>query len=180
MRTAMICASVAACLATQVAAQSNNVSAAGSWNSSYGLPSPTERNVRLNFVVEQEKLKNNHYQPQRTIINTTNNTTNHTDHSLSNSITAAEGAVVDVENRTAENSGTSSSVVGSINESTTNISTEGSGTSSINVANASENQGCLDGGITTSVNRPAGGFDISSGGGGSAGSNSVSVSRGDC
>jgi hypothetical protein len=176
----MICVSVAACLATQVVAQSNNPSAASSWNSSYGFPSPTERNVRLNFIVEQEKLRNNYYQPAQTIINTTNNTTNNTDHSVSNSINAAEGAVVDVENRTAENSGTSSSVVGSINESTTNISTEGSGTSSINVANASENQGCLDGAITVSANRPSGGFDISSGGGGSAGSNSVSVSRGNC
>jgi hypothetical protein len=176
----MICASVVACLASQVIAQSNNISAAGSWNSSYGLPSPTERNVRLNFLVEQEKLRNDYYQPQRTIINTTNNTTNNNDHSVSNSINAAEGAVVDVENRTAENSGTSSSVVGSINESTTNISTTGSGNSSINVANASENQGCLDGTITTSVNQPAGGFDISAGGGGSAGSSTVTVGPGGC
>lgn len=176
MRLATITAISVALFAPQVAAQSNNISASSSWNSSYGIPSPTERNVRLNFIVEQEKLKKGFYRPASTVVN---NTTNN-DHSVSNNITAGEGASVDVENRTAENSGTSSNVVGSINESTTNISTSGTGSASISVANASENQGCIDGSITSSANRPAGGFDISAGGGAGAGSNSVSVSRGDC
>ena len=99
------------------------------------------------------------------------------DQSVTNTITAGAGANVDVENRTAENSGTRSNVVGAINESTTNISTDGSGSSTITVGNEADSQGCIDGAITSSVTSPVGGFNIS---GGPASSGSLSVSRGNC
>lgn len=166
----------------QAEAQSRNISAANSWSSSYAHPSPTERNVRLNYAVEQEKLKRGFYAPARTTVNNyvTNNNDNSSDHSVSNNVTAAEGAAVDLENRTAEDTGTSSTVIGALNESTTSITTRGTG-NTIDVGNAADSNGCIDGSITSSATRPVGGFDISSGHAGSGtGSSSVSVSRGDC
>ena len=173
MKLALIAAISVMLFALQAEAQSY-ISGSESWNSSYGFPSPAERNSRLAFILEQEKLKNKYYRPPSTVVTNYNTV----DHSVANTITAYEGANVDVENRTAENSGTSSNVVGAINESTTNISTDGSGSSSINVGNAADSQGCIDGAITSNVTSPVGGFDISSGG--SASSGSVSVSRGNC
>ena len=160
--------------ALQAEAQSY-ISGSEGWNSSYGFPSATERNARLAFILEQEKLKNKYYRPPSTVVTNYNTV----DRSVTNTITAGEGANVDVENHTAENSGTRSNVVGAINESTTNISTDGSGSSSINVGNAADSQGCIDGAITSNVTSPVGGFDISSSAG-SASSGSVSVSRGNC
>lgn len=162
--------------ATLVQAQSSNNSAAESWSSSYGYPSPTERSVRQNFILEQEKLKRGFYQAPITTVTTTNN--NSYDHSVRNNVNAAEGSSVEIENRTAEGTGTSSYVVGAINTSTNNITTEGSG-NSINIANSAASEaGCIDGGIITAGNNPVGGFDISAGSG--SGGTVVSNTRGTC
>jgi len=157
-------------------AQSSNLSAPKSWNSSYGTPSPTERNVRLNFITEQEKVRNGAYLPPRTTVN--NYTTN--DRSVSNNITAGAGASVDVQNRNGDNSGTSSNVIGAINESTTNITTNGSG-NLVDVTNGANSDGCIDGAITSNFTRPVGGGDISSGAGAASYSgSSVSIDRANC
>lgn len=163
--------------ATALEAQSN-LTASTSWSSSYGNPSAVERNVRLNFMVEQQKLKDGYYQPANTTINTTNNNTYSYDHRITNSVTAGEGAVVELENRSAEGSGTSTYAVGAINTSTNNITTEGSN-NSLDIANiADSDAGCIEGNITSSSNQPVGGIDISSGStAAGAGGSSFSVAR---
>lgn len=177
IKTGLVAATMMAA-ATLAQAQSSNLSAGQSWNSAYGYPSPTERNVRQNFIVEQEKLKRGFYQAPITTINTTNNTIS--DHSVRNNVNAAEGSTVEIENRTATGSGTSSYAVGAINTSTNNITTEGSG-NSINIANSANSEaGCIDGGIITASNRPVGGVDISAGAGSSGTGGVVNNTRGEC
>lgn len=174
-----ICAAVSVFGTTMLEAQGIGETASQGWSSSYRTPTAVERNVRLNFVVEQQKLKNGYYQAPLTTINTTNNNSYSYsyDHSISNSVTAAEGAAVDLENRSAEGSGTSTSVIGAINSSTNNITSSSGNT--IDIANAADSDaGCIDGGITSSSNRPVGGIDISSGAvAAGAGGSSFTVSR---
>jgi len=178
VRAAVSTAIIVACFATMGHAQGLRNSAAQSWSSSYGNPSAAERNVRLNAAMEQERLKRGFYDPQSTVIN--NNTVNHNDHSVSNNVNAAEGSVVDIQNRTADGTGDSTYAVGAVNNSTTNVKTDGNG-NVISVSNSAESEGCIDGAITTSANRVVGGIDISSGGGADGvSSSSVNVSRGDC
>jgi hypothetical protein len=171
--------------ATMLEAQSTGGTASQSWSSSYKTPTAVERNVRLNFVVEQQKLKNGFYQAPVTIVNTTNNNSYSYsyDHRISNSISAAEGAMVDLENRSAEGSGTSTTVIGAVNTSTNNITSSGV-QNSIDIANTADSEaGCIEGGITSSSNRPVGGIDISSGAAGAgagAGGNSFTVSPRTC
>lgn len=158
-------------------AQTSTTPAAQNWNSGYGVPSPTERNVRLNFIIEQEKLRSGFYQPQ----STTTNTYISNDHSVANNVNAAEGAVVDIESRTAEGSGTSSYVVGAINTSTNTITTDGAGHTVTIVNEATSDAGCIDGGIATANNRPVGGVDISAGGAASTGAAALIENvRGNC
>lgn len=164
---------------TVAQAQSSSNSVGQSWNSSYGYPSPTERSVRQNFIVEQEKIKRGFYQAPITTINSTTNTTY--DHSVRNNVNAAAGSSVDIENRTAEGTGTSSYAVGAINTSTNNITTDGAG-NVISIANAATSDaGCIDGGIVSAGNNPVGGFDISAGSGSSgSGGTVVNNTRGTC
>ena len=163
-------------------AQNVGLTASRSWSSSYANPTVLERSVRLNSIVEQEKLRNGYYQPPSTVINTTNNNSYSYsyDQSIANSVTAAEGAMVDLENRSAEGTGTSTSVIGAVNTSTNNIrSSDGN---VIEIANTADSEaGCIEGGITSSSNRPVGGIDISSGAAAAgAGGSSFTVSPRTC
>lgn len=148
-------------------AQSSFTNAGNNWSGSYGFPSASERNVRLNHLVEQERINSGYYQPQ----SVTNNY--NYDHSVGDiSVSAAEGASVEVSNRTADGTGTNSYVVGSINNSTNNITTEGSG-NSIDISNSSQSQGCQDGSISSASMPTMGGLDISA-----ASSQSATISSG--
>lgn len=158
-------------------AQNYGTSASQNWNSSYGGSSALERNTRLNFAVEQNKLNNGFYGPSTTTITTTNTY----DRSISNNVNAAEGASVDLENRSAEGTGTSSYVVGAINTSTNNITTNGNGNTTTVSNTASSEAGCIDGGISSYTNRPVGNVDISAGAAVSGtGANTYSVSPNSC
>lgn len=159
---AMAMGSAGAALAQQ------NVSSGGAWTSSYGFPSPAERNTRLSHTVEQQKLRNDYYRPPEITYNDHSTTYNTTDHSVGEmSVSAGDGTNVEISNRTAEGSGVNSYVVGSINTSNNEIQSSGSG-NSIDISNSSESHGCQDGGISTSSNQTVGGMDISGTSSGSA------------
>lgn len=164
-KSAAILIAMAVALPGAAAAQ-QNVSAGGAWTNSYGFPSPAERNTRLSYTVEQEKMRQGHYGPAEVTYN--DFTTN--DHSVGDiNVEAGEGTNVDIANHTADGSGINSYVVGSINTSNNEIQTSGDG-NVIDISNSSESHGCHDGSITTSSNQTVGGMDISGTSGGAAAS----------
>jgi hypothetical protein len=170
MMTRQIAAIIALTLiAGPALAQSSYLTAGTSWSSSYGFPSPTERAVRLQYMESQRRLSAGFYD---NLPSTTVNTYN--DHSVGDTtISAAEGAYVALENRTGQNSGTSSYAVGAINTSNNNISIEGDG-NHLDIVSAAESTGCQDGSITMALNEMVGGVDISAGASGASASSSGS------
>ncbi len=162
------------------AAQQQQLSAGASWTSSYGFPTPAERALRLQYMDAQRKLSSGYYLPE-SYSNTTNN---FYDSSVGDTtITAAEGAHVQLETRTGTGSGTNSYVVGSINTSTNTITVDGDN-NGIDIVSSSTSDGCQNGNITTSLNQIMDAIDISASASGASASatsgSSVSTGASTC
>lgn len=162
------------------AAQQQQLSAGASWTSSYGFPTPAERALRLQYMDAQRKLSSGFYTPE-SYSNTTNN---FYDSSVGDTtVTAAEGAHVQLETRTGSGSGTNSYVVGSINTSTNNITVDGDN-NGIDIVSASTSTGCQNGNITSSLNQVMDTIDISASADGASASatsgSSVSTGASSC
>lgn len=152
-----------------------NTSAAVGWSGSYSFPSPGERQIRLQQAEAQYRADRGGYGAAST---TVNNYYTY-DHSVGDvTLSAAEGAYINLENRTGDDSGTNSYTVGSINTSNNQVTVTGND-NTVDLVNSSTSTGCQNGAITTSLNQIFDTFDISSGtatSGGAAAVGSSSVS----
>lgn len=117
------------------------------WNSSWGFPSTGQKQVRILQSDLIEKKEAGYYESLGT-----NN------YSVSNSVTydysqgrmevmAADGSAVDVTNRTGEDIGQNTNVIGSINQSETTIDISGD-YSTARAVNEATARGCQDGSIS--------------------------------
>lgn len=142
-----------------VAVSQSTSNSGATWTSSYAFPSPAERTTRLQTMDMQRKLQTGYYDPSA-YSNTVNN---YYDHSVGDTtITTAEGAHVQIDNRTGPNSGTNTNTVGAINTTTSTISVDGKG-NVIDIAATSTNTGCHDGSVSMAMNQLFETIDISAG-----------------
>lgn len=166
--------------AQQVVAQ-EWVSAGRSWTGSYGFPDTTERNYRLQLILNQRRLDSGAFDAGAVYnTNTTNNITY--DSSVGDiSVSAEAGATVDIQNRTAEGTGTSTYTVGAVNNTTNDISIDGSG-NVLDITSYADNDGCQNGAITWTTNEVVGGLNIAAGANGASATvtNSSAPSSANC
>ncbi|MCH8466168.1 MAG: hypothetical protein LAT78_06315 [Roseinatronobacter sp.] len=137
-----------------------------SWSGAYSFPGANDRISRLQTADLAKRAESGYFSsfgPGDSFIY--NYTTN--DHSAVNNINAAEGAHVDVQNRTAEGSGTNSYAVGSINTTTNTIN---GNNNIVDITSQANSLGCQDGRITTSVSSAGAGGSISGQGSGASSS----------
>ena len=171
--TAGLACLLAGCLIASSAVAQDWISAGRSWTGSYGWPGTTERAHRLQLMLNQRRLESGAFN-SGAVYNTTNNITY--DSSVGNiNVEADGGATVEIDNRTAEGSGTNSYVVGAINNTNNDITIDGDG-NNIDIAPYADSEGCQNGSIQTTANQVMGGFDISAGGSGATASSTNSTS----
>ena len=170
--TAVTCLTLT-CLPVSVGTQSL-LSAGGGWTTSYSFPSAAERQVRLQYAEAQRRADSNGYGASQTTNYVTQNY--NYDHSVGDTvISAAEGAYVQIENRTGENSGTNTNTVGSINTAHNEVTIEGDN-NTLDLVNSSQSTGCQDGSINTSLNQLMDSVDISAAGASAGGAQATASS----
>jgi hypothetical protein len=146
-------------LVPAVAVSQSTSNSGATWTSSYAFPSPSERTTRLQYMDTQRRLETGYYNPSAY----SNAVNNYYDHSVGETtITAAEGAHVQIDNRTGMNSGTNTNTVGSINTTTSTITVDGKG-NAIDISASSTNTGCHDGSVNMAMNQLFETIDISAG-----------------
>lgn len=156
----IVIASLVVLASASNAAAQDWMSAGRSWTGVYGFPSVSERNARLQTMLAQRRLESGAYDAGTTNYITYNTTYDHSVGDLT--VSAAEGATIALETRTADGTGTSTYTVGSINTTTTDIVVDGAG-NLIDISTNSESTGCQDGAITMTSSVIDGSFDISTG-----------------
>lgn len=133
-----------------VPALAQNVSLpSNDWNSSWGFSSTSEQSLRLLQADLIEKQEEGYYESlgDQTFY-VTNNVTNNNDFSQGRmEIHASEGAELDISNRTGEEIGQNTNVIGAINESSTTIEVPGAG-NNVTAINEALSTGCQEGSIT--------------------------------
>ncbi|MBF9060878.1 hypothetical protein HKCCSP123_16975 [Rhodobacterales bacterium HKCCSP123] len=165
---------VAAMPASQSLAQ-EWTSAGRSWTGSYGFPDSAERTYRLQLILNQRRMDTGAFDAGA-VYNTTNTYNTTYDSSVGDiSVSAEAGATVDVDNRTAEGTGTSTYTVGSVNNTTNDISIDGSG-NILDITSFADNSGCQNGAITWTTNEVMGGINISADANGASASSSTTTS----
>lgn len=163
---------VTALPAVQATAQ-DWTSAGRSWTGSYGFPDTSERNYRLQLMLNQRRLESGAFDAGA-VYNTTTNITY--DSSVGDiSVSAEEGANVSLDNRTAEGTGTSTYTVGAVNTTMNEITIDGSG-NVLDISSSADSQGCQNGAITWTSNEVMGGINISAGADGASASATVTNS----
>lgn len=151
------------------------ISAGASWTSSYGFPSAGDRAVRLQFMTTQRQLESGAFDAGAVYNYTYNNTYDHSVGDLT--IDAADGATVEVDNRTADGTGTNTYTVGAVN--TTTITVDGRG-NVLDISSYADSDGCQDGSINMSMTETVGGIDISAAGASGSGASAVSSGSYSC
>jgi hypothetical protein len=157
---------------TLLAVTASAQNAGTGWSGAYTFPGANDRISRLQTADLAKRAESGFFSsfgPGDSFVY--NYTTN--DHSAVNNINAAEGAQVEVENRTAEGSGTNTYAVGSINTTTTTVT---GSDNIVDITAEANSTGCQDGRITTSVASAGMGGALSGEGNGA----SSSASGGQC
>ncbi|MEQ3748511.1 MAG: hypothetical protein ABNH26_03935 [Celeribacter sp.] len=156
----LIAASLGAALATMIAAPvlaDGYLSAGRSWSGSYSHSTAVEKSYRLNVMDTQKKLEEGYYD------NIGSTTTNYYyDSSVGAvNVTADPGSTVDMEVRTADGTGntTTSTSIGASNTTNTEVNIDGSG-NTVGVDSYADSTGCQDGSIQVSSS-VVNGVDIS-------------------
>jgi len=135
------------------------LSAGRSWSGSYSHSTAVEKSYRLNLMDTQKKLEEGYYD------NIGSTTTNYYyDSSVGAvNVTADPGSTVEMEVRTADGTGntTTPASIGASNTTTTEVNIDGSG-NTIGIDSYADSTGCQDGSIQISTSGITG-VDISSG-----------------
>jgi len=127
------------------------VQPSANWNGSWGFPTTAEKTYRLLQADTIEKKEEDYYSSigRNTInYNATNNTWNDNRSGMVE-FTANGDSKVDISNRTSNDIGQNTNVIGSVNAPQTSIDISGSG-NSVRATNTSDSSGCLDGSVTIS------------------------------
>lgn len=143
-------------LSASIAGAQNFSNAGTDWNSSYNFPSASSRSVALQGADLAKKAETGYYdnigRSSTTLYNNIDRSTGAV------TVTAADGAYVDVGNQTGEDSGISTYSVGAVNNVSSTISGTGNAAS---ITADSLNSGCQDGRIVSTSG--TGQIDISTG-----------------
>ena len=127
------------------------VAPSANWNGSWGFPTTGEKTYRLLQADTIEKKEEDYYNSigRNTInYNATNNTWNDNRSGMVE-FTANGDSKVDISNRTSNDIGQNTNVIGSVNAPQTSIDISGSG-NNVSATNTSDSSGCLDGSVTIS------------------------------
>lgn len=143
-------------------------SSAGSlWSGTYNFPTANDRQVRLNSMEMIRRVENGAFDPVDPFAQPTAATgpgeTIYDSRIGDIVINAAEGAVVDFHPRTGQNAGTSTSTIGAMNSTTSNISNFGD-SNLVDISSNSASTGCQDGSISVASTRTSAALDISAAG----------------
>ena len=102
------------------------------------------------------------------------------DHSVGDiAVSAAEGATVEIENRTAEGTRTSTYTVGAVNTTNNTVTVDGFG-NEIDISTSANSTGCQNGAITVTTSEGNGGIDISAGASAGASGASATIGATEC